>query len=1184
MKSPFITVTVALTQLLLVMPPAKGMVLYQVTDLGTVNGSTRSEARGINQYGEIWGENFNTDYPYFLWKNGTNHGIAKPTEVSAMSLYGMNDVGQFAGFCSFTIPARNFAFVGSPYWPIPLATNFSPKAVNFHGVVAGVASIKVEIYPGGPLATVNRPAFAIGQQLTILPSLAGSSAWLNAEATAINDNGAIVGWSATTNNVTHAFLWDGTMHDLHTLGTRSNSVATAINNIGIVAGNMYDYSIFRSPFVWTAGSGMTPLGLPGGYSTSQPLGLNNRGDVVGVADSSAVIWTNGVMTDLQTVIPTSPSWDLDGAYGINDAGQIVGYGKSPGGGTHGFLLQPTNVPLAQLTVELLDPGDPSLTNVLTSFYVTTNRTVLNALATRRVGIAADGASRLLLRASTTNHGTVAFSLLPADGATGVTSFEEQNGGVGNLPAPGGLPFSLDHDTPTEATAQGIRAYALYHAPDQYHRTGLNDSALVQRIINLQAIFTPNSGTAITQSVAIVIARPPLLVLHGVWSNPTEAFGGFIQSFRAAEAGVQIFAPSYSNAVSFASNRPVVPREIENACAAYREQNFAATRVDIFAHSMGGVLSRIYAARDDYKRPENYQRGDINRLVTIDSPHRGAFIADDIDAMLIWLSQNGFGGARMAIETEMSALKMPPNLGAGYDLMSSSAEIVQMNLRETDVAAHVIVGDYTISLNPTNMPSPFGGFFSLINDWCPPGVNLADRFFAPIPGTDLVVSRDSQAAGLDGSNSCSVFNMIHVGAANNTNVINKCWLLYLTVPPHLWWSKGFPTGWAPAPVPPPLPPPPSPTTTNNSSILVLLASSVKSGASASASVSEPSGTSFSSVLLLTRDVAMTDTNAPFDFTFTVPASAVGDYPVSYFATDTASNLWWGTQMLSVTPFASLNYLAAGPRRFIFNHLGDQEQIVAIGVYYDIARDVTDPSTGTTYSSADTNIVFVETNGVMTARGNGETQITVSFGGQTAYVNAVVNAVPVPDLALGETVSATNVPAGAAVTFTLRVTNVGPQTATGVYLAHTLPADAQFQSATLSQGAWSFTNGTFAAGLEALAPGSNALATVTVSFANGGPHVGTATVSSLGLDANDADNEAAATVNVTVLPMLTIQLSGTKVILSWPTNASGFELERTLDLSSPSTWNAAATNPPAIGDHFEISLLPTNAATYFRLRHP
>ena len=1194
MKTFTHTVVLAGVGLFLSIHSGWGGVLYSVQDLGTVNGATRSEARGITQQGEVWGENFNTAYPYFLWYDKTNHGVPKPTEVGTMALYGMNEGREFAGHFSYSLPARDIVFLGMPFHLLSLnQTNFSPRGVNFQGDVVGITTIKVEIYPGGPLAPVTRPAFVRGNQLTVLPSLAGSTAWLNAEATAINDNGVIVGWSATTNNVKHAFLWDGALHDLHTLGTRSNSVAVAINNNGAVAGYRYDYFVNREPFLWTAASNMVALPVPGGYTSAQPLGMNNRGDLVGVADSgtgSAVIWTNGVMTDLQNVISNSPAWDLDGAYGINDAGQIVGYGKN-GGLTKGFLLQPTNVPTVQFKIELLDPGDPSATNALTGVRVTTNTAILNALSVHRVSLAADGAARLLVRVSTTNHGTVALSLRAADGATGVTGNQSEDGGVGNLGNEYGGPtfFLPRQDMPTANTAQGIRAYALYRAPEVFHRAGNGtaDAALYQRTIYLHAVFTPDGGgAAATQSVALAIFRPPVVVLHGVWSNPDDAFGGFMQKFRQEELGVQIFAPQYPNAIAFADNDTEVIKAIRNARTAYREQNIACARADIFAHSMGGVLSRLHAGRADYERAENFGRGDINRLVTIDSPHRGSIFGDAVKRTFNWLDIYDMHSLHVEIALLMSIEGMPPELGAGEDLLTTSVAIADMNQVTTDVASHVIVGDFTLGVDLKTLPAPLGTFYTLLEKSIPiPGVHLGSLFFTPVPDSDLIVITDSQNADLTGS-ATTTFNHLHLNCANTTDVEAECLSLFRTPATSARFARGFPTGWV-APFPPPLPPAPSIPVLIIESLLNLIFSAgpdVVSGSTISVSVAEPAGTNFTSATLITRAVTLQDTNAPFNFALAIPADAVGDYPVSYLATDTDSNLWSGTKILSVTPLASLNYLEAAPRRFIFARLGDREQIVVTGVYYDRPRKVTDPSCGTTYSAADTNVVSVTTNGVMTANGAGETQITISKSGKNAYVDVAVSPAPAPDLALGLTASATNLIGGAPATFTLRVTNVGPQTASAAYLAATLPADAQIISATVSQGAWSFTNGLFAVELGTLAPAGNVTATLTVAFTNGGPHLNIATVSALGLDANSGDNRASVVINVNVLPVLAIRLNGTNVIVSWPTNATGYELERAASLMPPPTWNSAATNPPAIGDHYEVLFPPTNAATYFRLRHP
>jgi probable HAF family extracellular repeat protein len=90
---------------------------------------------------------------------------------------------------------------------------------------------------------------------------------------------------------------------------------------------------------------MTDLGTLGG-TFGNALGINSGGTIVGSANTAgdvsqdAFIYSGGVLTDLNTLLDGSGAgWSLTSAQGINDLGQIVGYGTI-GGQTHAFLLTP----------------------------------------------------------------------------------------------------------------------------------------------------------------------------------------------------------------------------------------------------------------------------------------------------------------------------------------------------------------------------------------------------------------------------------------------------------------------------------------------------------------------------------------------------------------------------------------------------------------------------------------------------------------------------------------------------------------------------------------------------------------------------------------------------------------------------------------------------------------------------
>ena len=73
----------------------------------------------------------------------------------------------------------------------------------------------------------------------------------------------------------------------------------------------------------------------------------------GNTDQHAFLYYQGKMSDLNSVVPANSGWDLQQAYGINDAGDIVGVGTYQGQ-TRAFLIDP--IPLE---VPLLSTPEPA---------------------------------------------------------------------------------------------------------------------------------------------------------------------------------------------------------------------------------------------------------------------------------------------------------------------------------------------------------------------------------------------------------------------------------------------------------------------------------------------------------------------------------------------------------------------------------------------------------------------------------------------------------------------------------------------------------------------------------------------------------------------------------------------------------------------------------------------------------
>ncbi len=174
--------------------------------------------------------------------------------------------------------------------------------------------------------------------LLTIPTLGGSAN----EATAVNDEGIVVGWSWTKAGSVHAFAYDtstGVLTDLGDLGGGDSS-ATAINDHGIVAGESSTAAGTTRAFRYDLATHvMTDLGalLPGA-SFSEARGINDSGVIVGDADyrpstseypppdRHAFRWdpATSAMTDLGEPGTNQGSAAQD----INDSGVIVGWSGS----------------------------------------------------------------------------------------------------------------------------------------------------------------------------------------------------------------------------------------------------------------------------------------------------------------------------------------------------------------------------------------------------------------------------------------------------------------------------------------------------------------------------------------------------------------------------------------------------------------------------------------------------------------------------------------------------------------------------------------------------------------------------------------------------------------------------------------------------------------------------------------
>jgi probable HAF family extracellular repeat protein len=307
---------------------------FKIFDLGTLGGP-ESSAAALNEQGAIVGfSNHNHllgEFRAFAWSEGTMNDIGGLTKKGASIATGINEsdtacgsadgIDGLAHAVTFTRKGVTDLSAQRPDW-----LDSAASAINDAGHVVGIALSTTDfmahafLWTGGKPKMLSTPGssanginnhdqfvgavfsmamlFDHGEQVP-LGTLGGSFS----EASAINDDGAVTGWAAIAiDQGIHAFRWhEGAMADLGTLGGEQSRGDAIAANGDIV-----------------------------GWSHTHGLGGKH-----------AVLVQGETMFDLNDLLDagTASDWELLEAFGINDAGVIVGQGTHHGK-FHAFVLKP----------------------------------------------------------------------------------------------------------------------------------------------------------------------------------------------------------------------------------------------------------------------------------------------------------------------------------------------------------------------------------------------------------------------------------------------------------------------------------------------------------------------------------------------------------------------------------------------------------------------------------------------------------------------------------------------------------------------------------------------------------------------------------------------------------------------------------------------------------------------------
>lgn len=493
------------------------------------------------------------------------------------------------------------------------------------------------------------------------------------------------------------------------------------------------------------------------------------------------------------------------------------------------------------------------------------------------------------------------------------------------------------------------------------------------------IYNTQDDTIIEEH-PIKIVRPSLLMVHGLWGTSStfqEMEEHLMQQNTKMYDDFQTNRMSYLASISNNLTVGTLNAQKEVLKSKALQNNISLGKIDVLAHSNGGLLTRTYIQSDFF-------RNDINKFITFNTPHSGSQLANLVlDPLFPSEMQD-------AVDTFLGETEngLVENLKVDSNFIQelNSTSLQESNLDYSEIALHTITSNI-INVDNPSVSSRGKYIINLVTSFA--GLAISPFLFNSSIH-DGVVQIESQIAGLPASTTSNppVPNQFHIGSTDNLMMINEAIHLLNQNPnnTNYFTKQGY--------NPPELPTfniLPNLQTQSISTESVTInspaeGSSFLAGSTVNVDVIGTSGITDILTALGNQDIPLqvheTENNSSDNFQLTIPNEAIGRVEIVSSGFDANGFADNASTHIMVTTSAVLDSIQI-EQDLIYTAEGQLGQFDVSGYYDDnVKRNITNLD-NLQYAFTTGNAEFTE-NGLITGLTSGVDTLTVSYLGESSSV--------------------------------------------------------------------------------------------------------------------------------------------------------------------------------------------------------